>query len=320
MMRLVETIIINRTSVRRLPLSENTITKKGKKYKCRAAFEFPVWRLDKKNLNERTYSTALAEKVVKEDLVTAGLTNHPKEGAEGNVNDIFAVERNPHIREGILFVDAYLVGSKGEHAKEIIEAGGDIGLSSSAFGDLDEAGNVLIEGFKIERYADWVDNPSYEVFATQQNSIDEKFNSNIRNNEMNEKIAVTETVKLTTDRGDFLLEDGDVIEPAENANLRETIEVLQNVKIVAEDGEYILNKGDLVTLTENGDIDAIKHGKNTFVSTRDLQIAKKRIPAGTKITIENRKKKEVEKRREKEIIERAKQQGSKYLMNRKGWV
>ena len=43
----------------------------GKKYNVREGFEVPVWRLDKKNLNNRVYSRRLGEKVAKEykDLV-----------------------------------------------------------------------------------------------------------------------------------------------------------------------------------------------------------------------------------------------------------
>lgn len=177
---LQEGFTVNKNNINKIPLkeSEQIIEKDGTEYKCRGAYEIPVWRLGEKNLNGRIYGKTLAEKVIKEKQTTLGLANHPKD--EADVLNTFAVEKNPHIRENIFYVDAYLVGKNGELAKEIIEAGGEIGLSSSAYGDVDNSsGNVLEEGFEVERFADWVDNPSYQVFASKeatinnQNSVEE---------------------------------------------------------------------------------------------------------------------------------------------------
>jgi len=174
MQRLQEKFIISKESINKLPLTEGLEIeeKDGKKLKCRAAYEIPVWRLDEKNLNNRVYSSKLAEKVIKEKNTTLGLANHPTE--EADVTMSFAVEKNPHIKENVFYVDAYLVGQHGELAKEIIEAGGEIGLSSSALGDVDKDGNVLTEGFTVERFADWVDNPSYQVFVGQNGNLEGK--------------------------------------------------------------------------------------------------------------------------------------------------
>lgn len=170
---LIENYTVSGDHVRQIALTESNrvVEKNGKKYKCRAAYEFPVWRLDKKNLNERVYSKKLAEKVIKSSPVTHGLMNHPKD-EDVNVEKIFCVERNPHIKDGIMWIDAYLVGDHGQHVQEIIEAGGQVGLSSSAYGDVDDKGNVMEEEFEIERYADFVDAPSYEVFATSENALE----------------------------------------------------------------------------------------------------------------------------------------------------
>ena len=174
-MHLIEGFSISKENIKRIPITEDTkvIEKNGEKFSCRAAYEFPVWKLGEKNLNERVYGKKLAEKLIKEQPVTLGLTNHPK-GDDVDVGNTFAVERNPHIKNNIMYVEAYLVGDKGQLAHEIIEAGGSIGLSSSAFGDVDEDGNVLEEGFQIDRFADWVDNPSYQVFAKKEDSISEE--------------------------------------------------------------------------------------------------------------------------------------------------
>jgi len=172
--KLQERFTVKKDDIKKLPLTESEalLEQDGTTYKCRGAYEIPVWRLDQKNLNERIYSSKLAEKLMKESAVTLGLANHPKD--EADVLNTFAVEKNPHVREGIMYVDAYLVGKNGELANEILEAGGQIGLSSSAYGDVDDNGTVLEEGFEIERYADWVDQPSYQVFASKESKKEEK--------------------------------------------------------------------------------------------------------------------------------------------------
>ena len=173
---LVENFVINKENIKSIKITESTkvIEQNGTEYQCRGAYEFPVWRLDQKNLNERVYGKELAEKLMKEQPVTLGLTNHPLDDNNIDVGSTFAVERNPHVKEGIMYVDSYLVGDKGQLAKEILEAGGSIGLSSSAYGDVDKSGNVQLEGFEIDRFADWVDNPSYQVFASKENQLENK--------------------------------------------------------------------------------------------------------------------------------------------------
>jgi len=169
--RLQESFQINKENIKKLSLkeSEQIIEKDGEQYNCRGAYEIPVWRLDEKNLNERNYTSSIAEKLMSESKTTLGLANHPE--GEADVKDTFAVEKNPHVREGIMYVDAYFVGANGELANEIIEAGGEIGLSSSAFGEVQKDGTVLTEGFAIERYADWVESPSYQVYAGKDTKI-----------------------------------------------------------------------------------------------------------------------------------------------------
>lgn len=170
--KLQERFTVSKEDIKKLPLkeSEQIIEKDGTSYKCRGAYELPVWRLGEKNLNERIYPKQLGEKLVQESPITLGLANHPKE--EADVLNTFAVEKNPHIKEdGIFYVDAYFVGDNGQLANEILEAGGQIGLSSSAYGDVDDNGNVMIEDFSIERFADWVDEPSYQVYASRDTTI-----------------------------------------------------------------------------------------------------------------------------------------------------
>lgn len=49
----------------------------------------------------------------------------------------------------------------------MLQAGGDVGLSSSGFGDFEADGKTVDpDSFELERYFDWVLEPSYSVFGT----------------------------------------------------------------------------------------------------------------------------------------------------------
>lgn len=89
---LTENFLVSEKVAKRIPLTESTqiIEKDGEQLKCRAAYEFPVWRLDKENLNERIYSTPLAEQVIEGGRTTAGLVNHPIKDVD--VGRTFCVE------------------------------------------------------------------------------------------------------------------------------------------------------------------------------------------------------------------------------------
>lgn len=135
----------------------------GKRYEARGALTVPVWRLEQKNLNGRIYGRDLAEKVIANNLATVCLADHPKE--EGSVKDIMAVAKNPRIMGDILYADCYFVDD--DFAKKVyrvVELGSAVGVSSSAFGDVDASGRVMADGFELERYFDFVLNPSYQVF------------------------------------------------------------------------------------------------------------------------------------------------------------
>jgi chromosome segregation ATPase len=156
--RIIEKMEMTPNRVKKLPLQESILIE-GSETPCRGAYTFKIWELDQKNLNERVYSTPLAKRVIEQDKVTLGLSNHPED--DGDVRDIFAVEKNPRVEEGWMVTDFFLVGDKGGHVKEILEAGGSIGVSSSALGELNEStGEVMVESFELERYGDHVMNPS----------------------------------------------------------------------------------------------------------------------------------------------------------------
>lgn len=166
--------------------SEKIVEANGKKYNVNNGYEVPVWRLDKKNLNERVYSKSLGESVVRNNksLVTANLADHPEGDSDGSVKDILAISKNPHIRGDILYVDSYPVDEAFEKKlAKMVEHGAGLGVSSSCYGDVDSEGFVVEEGFEVVRFFDFVNSPSYEVFITND-SIKEavkkpqhKFNS-----------------------------------------------------------------------------------------------------------------------------------------------
>jgi len=132
-------------------------------------YEVPVWRLDKKNLNNRVYTSSLAKKLIKENKVTVALKDHPNADEDGSVDRIVAIGKNPHIRDGVLYADCYFVDDDfRKKVENILEHGGNIGLSSSGDGSVDDDGYVLDEDYVLQRYFDFVLTPSYEVYLTKE--------------------------------------------------------------------------------------------------------------------------------------------------------
>jgi len=157
---------------KKLPLQESNriIENNGLKLDVLLAVEVPVWKLDKENLNGRVYPYAIGQKVVDDNLTTVNLKDHPED--EGSVDNIIAISNNPHIRDGILYVDSYYVDE--EFAKKmsnILKLKGQLGVSSSVFADMDDDGYIKIDGFELERYWDQVLNPSYQVYVSNESII-----------------------------------------------------------------------------------------------------------------------------------------------------
>ncbi len=171
-------------SIKRLPIQESnsSILVEGVEKKVLEKWEVPVWRLDKKNLNGRTYRESLGKRMEKvyREAVTANLADHPEN--DGSVNNILSVSKNPHIREGIMWVDAYIVDETFENKlKKMVEAGYGLGVSSSVLGDVDSNGFVIDESVELDRFFDWVLSPSYSVFVTEDCLINESVEKNNNN-------------------------------------------------------------------------------------------------------------------------------------------
>ena len=84
-----------------------------------------VWKLDKKNLNGRTYSTALAQRLVKEDARTLAYDGHEAQYASGGEYAIAkAVCSHPRIEDGELRVDIDFVDEAYERMLQSLMAKG----------------------------------------------------------------------------------------------------------------------------------------------------------------------------------------------------
>jgi hypothetical protein len=72
-------------------------------------------------------------------------------------------------------VDCYIINNDyGKTAMGVLVAGGDVGLSTSGIGDFEVDGKtVAAESYELERWADWVLNPSYSVFGKIDDKISE---------------------------------------------------------------------------------------------------------------------------------------------------
>lgn len=210
MQRLTENIIVRASAYHKVdrPLteSEQNLLVDGTPYKALAVYRFEFTRPGKKNLNGRIYPYALWDRVIAAGLVTLALMDHPSEGA-GNPKDVWAVVRNPQYSEDreVITADAYIIDNEnGRSALGVLEAGGDLGLSSSGYGDFMSDGiTVDPETFQLERYFDWVLQPSYEVYGHQSDKIGEsveKTNTAIANHKTENKETFMKEMTLREKR------------------------------------------------------------------------------------------------------------------------
>ena len=151
-------------------LSKTVESTDGKSYNAKAVYTFPISRPDKENLNGRIYTRKLWEKVIKEKQAEGcfGLMDHPED--DGSTKNAWCVWRDLRFNEdkSLVIADAYLFGFWGQQVLEALEAGGSVGLSTSGFGEFKDDDKTLNEEtYSLERVADFVLNPSYEVFGHQ---------------------------------------------------------------------------------------------------------------------------------------------------------
>jgi len=175
--KLIEKILVPSSRIVKLdiPLTEATV--EGTQYKALAVYRFPFTRPGQKNLNGRIYPYKLWDRIFQlfRTKSTVSLCNHPED--DGDPARIWAVLRNPGYSEDrtLGMVDCYILDNElGRTANGMLLAGGDLGLSSSGIGDF-EADGVTVEAdtYELERFFDWVLNPSYSVFGTLDDKISE---------------------------------------------------------------------------------------------------------------------------------------------------
>jgi len=186
MQRLVEGIYVNKLRMKEIPLEEKLIESNGMKETAKRKFRCAISKYDVENLNGRIYSKKLWEKVIKEQKdVWDGcvcLADHPSGDDDGSVKNIVGIWNNLHFgektQEKLVYADITFIGDLGQKAIDIMEAGGKIGFSSSGFGDLKENSKYIDEStYQIERIADWVLNPSQQVFGFLQDELEESKNN-----------------------------------------------------------------------------------------------------------------------------------------------
>lgn len=130
-----------------------------------------VWKLGERNLNGRTYTREVAEKVIKESPATLAYDGHFADVVSGNEYDIAkAICQNPRIEGNLLKVDIEFIDKAFEEKLDkIARAGVPIGVSSVGMGELDNHGAIIAETYSLVRYLDFVTSPAGEVYATKEN-------------------------------------------------------------------------------------------------------------------------------------------------------
>jgi hypothetical protein len=170
--RLVENVLVPAELIEKLdvPLREAEVGDRS--YPILAVYRFPFTRPGQKNLNNRIYSHELWDRVFQQNPVTTSLVDHPED--DGDPARIWAVMKNGAYNKDrtLGLVDCHIIDNDfGRTAIGVLTAGGGIGLSTSGLGDFEVDGITINPNtYVLERWADWVCQPSYSVFG----AIDEK--------------------------------------------------------------------------------------------------------------------------------------------------
>ena len=166
-----------------------------------ASYKVPISVCNTKNLNEHIYPESVWQKCIErgDGDGAYGLCDHPEDG-DGSVKDIFCIWKNIHIEnfnnQRVVFADCILIGKWGQHAEDLLNAGGTLGFSSYGFGDLEDDDITIAENFYIERPADWVLYPASLVY------MDKK----IENIEKKETIKSEEGKTMKLEEKNFIIQ------------------------------------------------------------------------------------------------------------------
>ncbi|MBD3216565.1 MAG: hypothetical protein GF311_28380 [Candidatus Lokiarchaeota archaeon] len=280
--KLVESFKVSAKAIKKLPITESykKISYREQDFTCLGAYTFPISIPDEENLNERFYSSELWDNVLNNQKEvwegSFGLCDHPEE--EGSVKDIYCVWHNlrygvDDLGKKIVFADAYLFGQWGMHCKEAIEAGGLIGLSTVGWGDLEKDKKTVIpESYEIERPADWVLNPSYQVYGTKEDeirsSLDVKIEDIKESKEKESRMKIKEEkLKKLEEKNLVRMLKNSLEEIKEKEDSREKLADLKEMLTYWEDIDFAL---DMKEEIEEEVSNLTKHIEDTFKKGKDF--------------------------------------------------
>lgn len=188
-------------------IKEEKIIIEGKEVNTKKHYTFMVWAKDLKprdfsgrNGNGRDYSDVI-DYVVKENRPTISLTNHPENEVDmGKVN---GVAKNVRMIDNWMCVDWYPADCEdGRRFSSVFDLGGNLCVSSSVLGELDDEGYVILnENFEVERLMDIVDSPSNGIYH-YSNKIEKHSDegcgfTEISNEGLNENLTILDKQNIT---------------------------------------------------------------------------------------------------------------------------
>jgi hypothetical protein len=153
--------------------AEKYLSYKDKDYPILAVVErVPISRYDHVNLNERIYPRKLWENVKKSGVYenTFMLADHPKDDeGVGSTTRIVGIWKGLEIDDNdkVVYSNLYIINEGyGRLLLKVLEAGGKVGLSTVGFGTfLTDQKTVDPDSYELVRLADWVLDPSQEVYV-----------------------------------------------------------------------------------------------------------------------------------------------------------
>lgn len=188
-------------------IKEEKVIIEGKEVNTKKHYTFMVWAKDIKprdfsgrNGNGRNYSDVI-DYVVKENRPTISLTNHPENEVDmGKVN---GVAKNVRMIDNWMCVDWYPADCEdGRRFSSVFDLGGNLCVSSSVLGELDDEGYVILnENFEVERLMDIVDCPSNGIYH-YSNKIEKHSDegcgfTEISNEGLNENLTILDKQNIT---------------------------------------------------------------------------------------------------------------------------
>ena len=231
-------------------IKEEKIIIEGKEVNTKKHYTFMVWAKDLKprdfsgrNGNGRDYSEVI-DYVVKENRPTISLTNHPENEVDmGKVN---GVAKNVRMIDNWMCVDWYPADCEdGRRFSSVFDLGGNLCVSSSVLGELDDEGYVILnENFEVERLMDIVDCPSNGIYH-YSNKIEKHADdgcgfTEISNEGLNENLTI--------------YKESSIVESSENTQNDKTDEIENNDDI----GEKKMPENTMNELAEQSMILNIK--------------------------------------------------------------